>query len=380
MFRSWQNVRRLARLSVAVPSSADQPFLLRFGRVTCYAFAIASVALALLVTQGVRPLHQQPPVLLFFVAVILTSWYAGRAAGFMASILSMLALDFFFVSPTYSLRMELVEDGSDFVAFAAATWLVTTLQHRWRQSHHKLVAMERDMETARQIQQRMFPSGPPALAGFEVGGACFPAAATGGDFFDYIPMPNGCIGIVCGDVSGHGIGPALLMALVHSYLRALARTHVDPAEILTKANRLVHDDMEDDRFITLFFARLDPSTRALVYAGAGHEAHLIDACGKVTTLSSTGLPLGILEEGEIGQGPSIILEHEQILLLLSDGILETRSAGGEQFGLARVLETVKVHRQKPVQEIAEAIYQAARDYAGNVAQDDDMTIVIVRVR
>ncbi len=192
-------------------------------------------------------------------------------------------------------------------------------------------------------------------------------------------MPDGCMGIVCGDVSGHGIGPALLVALVHSYLRALARTYVDPAEILTKASRLVHDDMEDGRFITLFFARLDPSTRALVYAGAGHEAHLIDACGKVTTLSSTGLPLGILEEGEIGRGPSIILEHEQILLLISDGILETRSAGGEQFGLARVLETVKVHRQKPVQEIAEAIYQTTRDYAGNVAQDDDMTIVIVKV-
>ncbi len=336
MFRSWQNIRRLARLSVAVPSAADQPFLLRFGRVMCYAFAIASVALALLVTQGVRPLHEQPPVLLFFVAVILTSWYAGQAAGFMASIVSMLALDFFFVAPAHSLRMELVEDGTDFIAFAAATWLVSTLQHRWRQSHHKLAAMERDMEIARQIQQRMFPSGPPTLAGFEVGGACFPATATGGDLFDYISTPNGCIGIVCGDVSGHGIGPALLMVLVRSYLRALAHTLVDPAEILTKANRLVHDDMEDGRFITLFFARLDPSTRALVYAGAGHEAHLIDACGKVTTLSNTGLPLGILEEGEISQGPSIILEHEQILLLLSDGILETRSAGGEQFGLARV--------------------------------------------
>jgi phosphoserine phosphatase RsbU/P len=226
----------------------------------------------------------------------------------------------------------------------------------------------------------MFPSAPPALAGLEIGGACFPSAATGGDVFDYIPTPNGCMGIVCGDVSGHGIGPALLMVLVRSYLRALARTHVDPAEILTTANRLVHDDMEDDRFITLFFARLDPSTRALVYAGAGHEAHLIDASGRVTTLPSTGLPLGILEEAEIGQGPPIILEREQMLLLLSDGILETKSAGGEQFGLDRVLETVKVHRQKPVQEIAEAIYQAARDYAGNVAQDDDMTIVIVRVR
>jgi serine phosphatase RsbU (regulator of sigma subunit) len=83
---------------------------------------------------------------------------------------------------------------------------------------------------------------------------------------------------------------------------------------------------------------------------------------------------------EIGQGPSLILEHEHILLLLSDGILETSSTGGEQFGLDRVLETVKVHRQKPVQEIAETIYQAARDYAGNVVQEDDMTIVIVRAR
>ena len=77
----------------------------------------------------------------------------------------------------------------------------------------------------------MLPSGPPPLAGFEVGGKCFPADATGGDFFDYIPMPDGCVGIVCGDVSGHGIGPALLMAMVHAYLRALAHTRVDPAGI-----------------------------------------------------------------------------------------------------------------------------------------------------
>jgi serine phosphatase RsbU (regulator of sigma subunit) len=160
----------------------------------------------------------------------------------------------------------------------------------------------------------------------------------------------------------------------------LTRTLVNPTEILTKANRLVHEDTENDRFITLFFARLDPSTRALVYAGAGHEAHLIDASGKVTTLSSTGPPLGVLEAAEIGQGPSIILEHGQIFLLLSDGIHETRSADGEQFGLARVLETVKVYRQRPVQQIIEAIYQAARDFGEDGAQDDDMTIVIVRVR
>ena len=289
-----------------------QPFLFRFGRVTCHAFAIASVALALLVTQGIPPLRQQPPVLLFFAAVILTSWYGGRAAGFMASILSMLALDFFFIEPIYSLwPLEIVEDGSDFVAFATASLARDYPANRWRKSHYKLVAMERDMETARQIQQRLFPPGPPTLAGFEVGGACFPAEATGGDFFDYIVMPDGCLGIVCGDVSGHGIGPALLMVLVHSYLRALAHALVDPAEILTKANGLVHDDIEDDRFITLFFARLD---RAPVLSSmpARHEAHLIDACGKVTTLSSTGLPLGILEAGEISQGPSIILDTEQI--------------------------------------------------------------------
>jgi hypothetical protein len=380
MRRIWQYLCDLFTFADTAPSAVNQPSLVRFGRVACFAFAAANVAVALLLTRGIEPLSEQPPVLWFFVAVILTGWYAGPAAGFVASVLSMLTLYFLFVAPAESFGMELIQHGTNLLAFAVATWLVAALQYRWRNIHRELVTLERDMEIAREIQQQMFPSGPPSLPGFEVGAACFPTAATGGDFFDYIPMPNGCVGIACGDVSGHGIGAALVMALSSAYLRALARTHLDPGEILTKANQLVYDGVERGQFITLFLARLDPETKTIVCAGAGHEAQVIDASGNAVALSPTGPPLGILESIEIGHGPSVVLESGQILLLLSDGILESRSAAGEQFGLTRVLEIVKNHRQKPVQEIVTALYQAARAFGEDEVQDDDMTIVMVRVK
>ena len=238
MSGSRQLRRRTARTWVGRPASADPSLFVRFGRVTRNAFPIASVALALLVTQGVRPLHHQPPVLLFFVAVVTTSWYAGLTSGFIASMLSMLVLDHFFIGPFSTLRVELLEDGADVVAFAAATWLVSTLQYRWRESHHKVVTIERELGIARQIQQRMLPAHPPVIPGFELGGACFPADATGGDFFDYIPMPEGRVAIVCGDVSGHGIGPALLMASVHSCLRV--GTYVRPSGRCPHQSERVH--------------------------------------------------------------------------------------------------------------------------------------------
>lgn len=361
-------------------STADQPLLLHLGWITRLGLAAGTVAMALLTTIAVPPLHEQPPTLLFFAAVILTSWYAGARAGLLAAILSMAALNLFFVKSTSSLQVQLVEDGTDFVAFAAATWFVSTLQERWRRDHHRLVAIEHELEIARQIQQRLFPATAPALADFEVAGACFPAEATGGDFFDYIPMSGGCLGLVVGDVSGHGLGPALVMSLVRSYLRALARTHADPGEILTRTNGLVHEDMDDGRFATVFFGRLDPAARTFVAAGAGHEAYLIGECGPVATLKSTGVPLGILDEAEIGQNPAIVLQPRQILLLISDGIIETSSAGGEQFGIARVIETVRLHQNRPVQEIVNALYEAARTHRGNAEQQDDMTFVVVRVR
>ncbi|MBI3862529.1 MAG: SpoIIE family protein phosphatase, partial [Planctomycetia bacterium] len=270
----------------------DRPLLFQFGRTGRYGFAVASVAVALVVTYFVKPLHQQPPTLLFFTAVVLTGWYAGIAAGIVASLLSIAALDYYFVRILSTGQMELL-DLIDFAAFAGVGCLASIAQDRWRQAHRSLVEVEDEISVARRIQSRLFPSSAPSAPGFEIAGTCIPASATGGDFYDYIRMPGGALGISIGDVSSHGLGPALVMALIRAYLRALALTQADPGIVLTEANQILCDDLEDGRFATVLLCALDPQRHSLSYASAGHEGCVIDDSGVVATLTSTGLPLGI---------------------------------------------------------------------------------------
>src|SRR5438445_47789 len=127
------------------------------------------------------------------------------------------------------------------------------VKQRWEAERLRL-----EIGIARKIQQKLFPASAPACPGFDIYGSSLPAAATGGDYFDYIPMLNGNIGIVIGDVTGHGLGPALLMSATRAYLRALALTYPAVPEILSRANTALTADIGDDRFVTLILARLDP--------------------------------------------------------------------------------------------------------------------------
>ena len=138
-----------------------------------------------------------------------------------------------------------------------------------------------EFRAAQEIQQRLFPVEAPRLDGFDIAGALYPAKATAGDYFDYIPMLETCTGIVLGDVSSHGMGPALLMAETRACLRALSQTYVDVGEILTRTNHTLAADTHDFHFVTLTLARLDPSNASLVYAAAGHRGYLLDPSGEV---------------------------------------------------------------------------------------------------
>src|SRR6185369_11471674 len=124
----------------------------------------------------------------------------------------------------------------------------------------------------------------PVLEGFDIAGATYPAEATGGDYFDYLPMIGDRLGIVVGDVTGHGVGPALLMAETRAYLRILARDREDPAEILNQANAVLAQDVGAERYVRILLARLDPCGRTLSYVNAGHPpAYVLDAQGNIKT-------------------------------------------------------------------------------------------------
>ncbi|HEY2253442.1 MAG TPA: SpoIIE family protein phosphatase, partial [Planctomycetaceae bacterium] len=331
-----------------------------------------------LVTFFVKPLHEQPPSLLFFTAVILTSWYGGMWAGLCASLLSIVALDLVFVGGKLSPQMEFV-DLVDVIAFAGVAWLISFTQSRWRKAHRSLVVVEEDMYLARQIQHRMFPAQAPDLAGFDIAGRCFPADATGGDFFDYIPMADHGVGICIGDVSSHGVGPALVMSLIRAYLRALSRTRTDPGVILSETNDIACDDLEDGRFATVFLCRLEPHGRSIVYAGAGHESYLLHVSGEATTLESTGLPLGLVKERPIASAPAVTLQPGELVLLVSDGIFESVSVDRKLFGLTQTLDVVRANRHLSAAEIVAALCRAAQEFGNHAPQKDDMTVVVIKV-
>ena len=239
--------------------------------------------------------------------------------------------------------------------------------------------VEQEFDAARTIQEGLIPKCAPVLPGFDLAGVCHPAAATGGDYFDYVNMADGSLGIVIADVSSHGFASALIMVSTRRLLRTSAETQTDIGAILTAANRAIAEDTPLGRFVTLLFARIDLRTRTLSYAGAGHLGYVLDATGTVTILDSTSLPLGIDETTAVPNGDSITLAPGQILLLFTDGFPEAMSPQGELFGNARVLDIVHSHRGLSSREILDILFAEIRRFSHPAQLLDDATAVVLKV-
>jgi PAS domain S-box-containing protein len=250
-----------------------------------------------------------------------------------------------------------------------------------KRAERELRENQEQFRVAREIQQRLFPKSAPACPGFDIGGSTFPAEATGGDYFDYLPMLHGRLGVVVGDVTGHGVGPAMLMAETRAYLRVLAGRREDVGEILTRANSILAEDVGTERFITLFLGRIDPASRGFVYASAGHPAgYLLDNEGNVkAALKRTGIPLGMKADTQFASSTELQLSRGDLILLLTDGIEETTAPDGTLFGLERMLDTVRANRSKQAQQIVQALYETVRAFASNAPQVDDITTIVIKV-
>jgi serine phosphatase RsbU (regulator of sigma subunit) len=251
-----------------------------------------------------------------------------------------------------------------------------------RRAEAALLAQAEELRIGHEIQQRLFPAAPPLLPGFEISGVSYPATATGGDYFDYVPMREGNVGVVIGDVSGHGIGPALLMADVRAFLRTLGLTSMDPGEMLTQANDLLLNDIGPDRFISLLLVRLSPRARVLRYVNAGHPAgYVLDGRGDVKSeLPATAPALGLFHLPATPRAVPVPLEPGCLVLLLTDGVTEAVSPSGEEFGLGRALDVVRAHRGEPAAGAVAALCGAVRDFTAGEPPRDDVTAVIVKVK
>ena len=249
-----------------------------------------------------------------------------------------------------------------------------------RKAENALLAQEEDLRVARDVQQRLFPARSPELPGFDIAGASRPADATGGDYFDFIPMRNGHLAIVVGDVTGHGLGPAMLMADVRAYLRALALAHDRIRDIMVEAEQLLRGDLGSERFITLTIASLAPSGNAFTYLNAGHpDGYVLDSTGRVrTSLQATAPALGLIPDGRLPDVACAALTAGDLLVLLTDGVLEAVDPSGEEFGAERALSVVRATLARPAAEIVQAVGSAVLDFAGPAHPQDDVTVVAVK--
>lgn len=240
---------------------------------------------------------------------------------------------------------------------------------------------EFQIRLAREVQQRYYREKVSSIAGFDIAGAAFPAAETGGDYFDFLPMPDGCLGIAIGDVVGHGFGSALIMAETRAYIRSFAETEPDVGRILTRVNQALAQDLEGGRHVTLLLGRLDPEQRTLVYASAGHiPGYLMNPSGQLRlVLESTGVPLGLFADAAFESSESISLEPGDLLAFLTDGVTEATSPEEQEFGADRVLDILKNNRGSSAREIVEKIYEAARSFAGEQLPHDDITTLVCKV-
>jgi PAS domain S-box-containing protein len=239
---------------------------------------------------------------------------------------------------------------------------------------------EGKLRLAREVQQRFYRARA-SVPGFDIAGAAYPADETGGDYFDFISMPDGCVGIAIGDVSGHGISAALVMAATRAYLRSFATSDTDVACILDAVNRALSNDLPRGQYVTLMLCRLDPKKRVLTFAGGGHvPGYLLDRHGHVErTIGSTGPPLGLFPDSTYSSGETLMLEPGQIVLLLTDGMTDSISTEQTQSGIEQTLTYVGAHGHEPARQIVEGLYHASRAWVADKPQEDDATSVVLKV-
>lgn len=239
---------------------------------------------------------------------------------------------------------------------------------------------EVEMRLAREIQQ-LYYRATADEPGFEIAGASHPADETGGDYFDFIRMPDNNLGIVIGDASGHGISSALVMAETRALLRSFATTSNDPGEILTEVNSLLSADLDNGRFVTILMICLDPAEKTIRYVNAGHEyGYLLNGNGEIDLLiESTSLPLGLMPDTKYTASEKIALQKDQILLLLTDGIFDSLVKKDTEYLALEAVAHVSANSQKSAEAIAHELCKLSKIQAGDGIFQDDVTSIILKV-
>ena len=255
------------------------------------------------------------------------------------------------------------------------------LQEKTRKAEIELAVTRAHMDIATQIQRSLLPDDPLTQGCVRFAGRCIPAAAVGGDYFGYFPRGISGVDSLVGDVSGHGVGPALLMAEARTMFLAERLVATSAAQILAKLNGLLYDDLERAaQFISASCAIVDAATREFSYANAGHPPALLVRAEATSceTLNADGALLGIAKDVEFAE-VKLTLQAGDIVVFYTDGITEAHNEAGGMFGVERLSEAVIRHRAGDPEMLVAGVLAALGGFTGATPYEDDLTIVVMKL-
>lgn len=272
-----------------------------------------------------------------------------------------------------SVKFPLFDSNGDVSAVAGISTDIT--------EHIQNQKIQEQLKIATLFQKKLFPARAPCIPGLDLAGAAAPVANLCGDYYDFIVTGSARVTIAVGDVSGHGLGPALAMVEVRSILRGLLHYGVrnDLVGILRKLNELLCDDLPAGAFVSLFLAELEINQARLHYAGAGHMARLFHRDGRVEFLGGSGPVLGLIETADFLENPTVKIGEGDLLLICTDGVIETMNQNNELFGSQRLIEHVTEHRRQESSALIQSLFARVNSFAAGRPIADDITAVAVKV-
>ena len=314
----------------------------------------------------------------FFVMVVLLVWIVNLIVSYSRN------LKLLFENETNVLervsqgdlsKLVPVATNDEFGVIAGHTnTMINGLRHR--------IQLVTALKLAEEVQQNLLPQKPPSLVGLDIAGTSKYCDETGGDYYDYLALPRDSLGVVVADVSEHGVGAALLMTTARALIRQRAAMAGDLARIVTDVNQELYKDVkETGRFMTMFFMEIDVSSKMLRWVRAGHDPAIFYDLGEGTfdELAGEGMALGVDKDIEFHEFSRQGWTAGSVIVVGTDGIREVLNLEGEMFGLDRLREVIRRNASKSADAIQNAIIDELSIFQGDAPQQDDMTLVVVKL-
>lgn len=362
--------------------------------------SVPAWAMAFLSTQRVDEIYRPvatPLLLVFPIFIILSTlrlrpWipvFSGTVAA-VSYIVAALYLGWrppSIARPAPMVQSAVVLNGITLLAIGVVAGLITRRIRsqvlsalREAETKRKLDAVQHDLKVARAIQQSLLPQHPPKVPTFEIAGWNHPADETGGDYFDWESFSDDKVIISLADVTGHGIGPALLAVMCRAYARASFSANKELTASFEHINRALGADLDGGRFATFVAVACCPTRENVEVLSAGHGPLFVysSSTDRVTEMNAHALPLGILPSFQSDAPTHLQLHAGDLLLLATDGFFEWENDVGEAFGTSRMEEVIRASRTSSPKEIIAELYQAVVEFSNGTKQQDDLTAVVIK--